>query len=377
MRPAAALLVSLSGLAAGCTLVACFDLFHATDELRTACEIDAAAGGCLCASSHADARRLAEHACGWLGACETPMGSNAVGTCMLGAQLAFDCEANPDHRVKGEQADIWACLAAATSCAAVDACIFPEGPPACTAPGDYTACATPSRAGAGTGGVRDVRVECVDGGSARSADGGSSPPPPAHGENCALWGRTCSQSDDPTTGVCALSNAKDCTTNQCAAGGSRIDWCASGTNVGIDCAGWGRQTCAGFPSSSPAWVACLPEGDSVGVCAPTLDVGCSQGVASSCPTGVPEHLDCAALLGTAGGAACHAGVLDPPFDWTSPCRLDPPTCGADACDGGVAIGCALGAPFSVDCHAAGLGACAMRATDLGANLRAACTPPPR
>ncbi len=367
MRPAAALLLSLSGVATGGGLLACFDLFHATDELRTACEIDAAAGECLCAASHADARRLAEHACGWLGACESPMGNNAVGTCMLAALLAFDCEANPDHEVKGRQADTWACLAAAKSCGAVDACLFPGGPPACTTPGDYTACAPSSRSTQGSG---DVRVEC--------ADGGSSNPTHARGEYCALWGKTCSQGADPATAVCAASATRDCPGNQCAAGHSRIDWCRNGANLGIDCAGWGKQTCGGFPSpSAPAWVACLPESDSVGTCTPALDVGCSQGVASSCPTGAPEHLDCAALLGSAGGPPCHPGALDPPFDWTSPCRLDPPACTGDACDGGVAIGCALGAPFSVDCGSAGLGVCAMRSTDLGTSLRAACSLPPR
>lgn len=375
MRPAAALLLSLCALGVGCTLVACFDLFHATDELRTACEIDAAAGGCLCAASHADARRLAEHACGWLGACETPMGDNAVGTCMLAALLAFDCEANPDHQVKGEQAVTWSCLAAATTCAEVDACLFPAGPPSCATPGDYTACAPSSRSGAGNG---DVRVECIDGGAARGHGGASLPPPHAHGEYCALWGKTCSQTNDPTTtGVCASTAVQDCTQSECV-GGSRVVWCANGTNLGIDCAGWGAQTCGGFPSSGNAeWIACRPAGDSVGACAPTLEAGCSQGVASSCPTGVPEHLDCATLLGAAGGPSCHSGLLDPPFAWTSPCRIDPPACAGDACDGGVAIGCALGAAFSVDCASAGLGACAMRSTDLGANQRAACTPPPR
>jgi hypothetical protein len=368
MRSPAALLLSLSGFAAGSMLVACFDLFHATDELRTACEIDAAAsGGCLCAASHADARRLAEHACGWLGACETPMGDNAVGTCMVAALLAFDCEANPNHQVKGAQADTWACLAAASTCGDVEACLFPEGPPQCATRGDYTACAPSSRSAPRIG---DVRVEC--------SEGGSSSPSPAHGESCALWGKTCSQSEDPATaGVCAPSTAKDCTVDQCADGGTRIDWCANGTNVGIDCAGWGNRACGGFPRNDPAWIACLPESDAVGACTPTLDAGCSGGVALSCPTGAPERLDCAALLGSGGGQACHPGVLDPPFDWMRPCRIDPPACAGDACDRGAAIGCALGAPFSVDCASAGLGACAMRSTDLGTNLRAACTPPPR
>src|SRR5579863_3179119 len=117
MRPAAAAILALSGLVAGASLVACFDLFHTTGELRTACEVDASAPGCLCAASHADARRLAEHACGWLGACETPMGGNALGACVFSALLAFDCEANPEHPVRGEPAAIWQCLATAETCA--------------------------------------------------------------------------------------------------------------------------------------------------------------------------------------------------------------------------------------------------------------------
>ncbi|MGH7436669.1 MAG: hypothetical protein ACRENE_13430 [Polyangiaceae bacterium] len=360
----AASLLSLSGLVAGASLVACFDLLHATGDLRTACEVDASAAGCACAASHADARRLAEHACGWLGACETPMGGNAAGPCMFSALLAFDCAANPDHLVKGEPAAIWQCLAAADTCGAVDGCLFPGGPRAtCGAGGSYTSCVPLRDAGASTG---DVRVECDDGGASS-----------AHGENCALWGLTCSLSDAPArTAVCAPSARQGCSANDCA--GSRIDWCRAGANVGIDCAGWGRQACGVFPSAGhPGWAACLPEGDPGAACAPTLDAGCSQGVALSCPTGTPERLDCAALLGSRAAASCQPGELDPPFDWAGACRIEPPACAGDACDGGVAIGCARGAAFSVDCVSAGLGACVMRSTDLGTNRRAACTPPPR
>jgi hypothetical protein len=353
-------------------VVACFDVLHGTGELRTACEIDAAAPGCsgpagpsACAPSAAEARMSAEHACAWLGACETPMGRNALGACMFAATAAFDCDANPGHPARGKQATLWRCLATAASCAGVDACIFPTAAPSCTRPGNYTGCAATSAEG---GTTNDVRVECMDGGGVLPATPG--------GENCALWGLTCSVG--ATGGDCSPSSDPGCPANECG-GGSVIHWCPSGPNGGIDCATTGALTCGGFPTrDAAAWVACIPSSDGGAPCAPDLHAACSGGVARACPAGVPETLDCAALLGAAPDAAsCQAGPLSPPFDWTSPCVLDPPACTADSCEGGVANGCARGAVFSVSCSDVGLGPCSMRSTDLGTQQHATCTAPPR
>jgi hypothetical protein len=355
----------------GSGLVACFDLLHGTGDLKTACEIDASAPGCasasvaaaVCATSGANARLSAEHACAWLGACETPMGRNAIGACMFSALLAFDCEANPNHPPSSAQSALWQCLAAAKTCGDVDRCVFPAEVPECEVPGDYTSCGSTGSAS----GPNDyaVRVECVD--------GGATPYPKAHGENCALWGLTCSEGSPGA--ACTPSRTPGCTTDECV--GSTIEWCAGGANVGIDCSSWGMPKCAGFPvESSPRWVACLPESDAGATCAPDVDAGCAGGVAHSCPAGVPESVDCAALLGsTPDASSCQPGSLDPPFDWTSRCTVDPPACTTDACDGGIATGCARGALFPVNCSEVGLGGCSMRTTDLGTQQHAACTPP--
>jgi hypothetical protein len=373
VRPRVAVYLAAVVAALGSGLVACFDLLHDTGDLRTACAIDAGTPGCpavpsvsLCAPSRSAAAESAEHACAWLGACETPMGKNAVGTCMFAALAAFDCEANPSHPATGAQVGLWRCLAAAQTCGDVDGCVFPAGPQPCAAkgaPADYTSCGT---AGTGSGpNDMDVRVECVD--------GGVPPYPKANGESCALWGETCSV--DPSGGTCAPSRTPGCAANECA--GSTITWCAGGTNVGIDCASWGSRACAGYPTTEQAaWVACVPETDAGATCTPDASSTCAGGVATSCPAGVIERIDCDALLGASNApAACHAGALDPPFDWTSPCAVAPPACTSDTCDGGVAIGCARGAVFSVDCRAAGLGDCSMRSTDLGTKQHAACAPP--
>jgi hypothetical protein len=366
VRPARTLVVAAAvGTLLGAGTAACFDVLHDTADLRTACELDASTPGCpnadrvvgVCAPSRDGARASAEHACAWLSACESPVGDNAIGPCMFAARTAFDCEANPQHRVQGKQAALWSCLAAARRCADVDACVFPAGVQGCGArDADVCGSSTPS-SGSDNG---DVRIECP-----AAADAGSR----AGAENCALWGRTCA------AGACAPTRTPGCSANVCS--GSAIDWCEGDDDVGIDCPGPGPHRCSGFPTASAAyWLACIPEYDGGATCPPEAAAVCSSGEARSCPAGVPETIDCAALLGvSADGGGCNPGPLSPPFDWTSPCAVVPPSCTADACDGGVASGCARGTVFSVDCAQAGLGSCAMRAVDLG-QQHAACTPPP-
>jgi hypothetical protein len=357
----------------GAGLAACFDLLHDTGDLKTGCQVDASTPGCApdagaataCAPSGVEARKSAQHACAWLGACEGPAGRNAFGSCMFGALLAFDCSANPNHRLRGKQASLWTCLARAQSCDEVNTCVFPAGSQACKAPGpgDFAACGT---AESGTADNYDVLVHCRD-------DGGTQGSPAVGGENCALWGLTCSSRAG--AGECSPERDAACPPPGCYAG-SVVHWCSSGRDLGVDCSGSGASGCSVFPSRDAGqWAACLPEAAPGASCAPRTTATCNGGVAELCPAGTPESIDCAALLGAGPGAeACRPGLLDPPFDWTSACAVDPPACVSDSCDGGVLTGCDRGAALSVDCTAVGLGPCSMPPT-LGPSpgvLHAAC-----
>ncbi len=361
---------SLVLLVAGCigsssVAIACIDLFHSTSGILTACELDASADGCagddFCAGSADVAKAHAQHACAWLGACETPMGRNAFGSCEFAALLAYDCAANPNHPVHGQTRAIWGCLQRAQTCADVDACVFPGEKTLCAASGDFTACVE--------SGGSSVRTECEDGGTV--------PYPSAHGENCALSAQVCSAA----SGFAECAGSREEAGVACAisgCNGSALHWCDSktGADVGIDCAANGAAACGGFPSDrAAAWVACLPESDS-GACVPDASASCFDGIAYSCPGGAIEHIDCGALLGKPGAqAACSPGPLSPPFDWTSPCVVSPPACTEDSCSGSILQGCARGSAFSVDCAQEGLGACRMVSTAMGSEMHAACTPP--
>jgi hypothetical protein len=357
MRGAAKALVLLvaPGVAA-----ACLDLFHSTSDIRTACEIDAAAPGCLCAPDHAAALERAQHACAWLGACEGPLGRNAFGPCMFEALLAYDCAANPSHRFKGKAATLWACLANARTCEDIDRCVFPNGPQVCTTKGPVNATVCGNGRGP-TADNLDVRILCRP-----------TSPPPYHGENCALWGQTCTQQGN--SAQCSGGDVEAGCATGCY-GSTNIHSCPSpdGGDIGIDCTSFGTQTCSGYPSPrDAAWVACVAETDGASAaCTPDAGASCADGIAVSCPSGVLESLDCARLLGVAG--ACDAGWLNPEFDWTGPCSVSPPHCTSDSCDGGSLTGCERGAPYTVSCTQEGLGPCELMTPEPGSPLRAVCT----
>jgi hypothetical protein len=374
MRPATAIGAGLVAAVAGAALVACIDLFHTTSDLLTACELDAAAPGCraeggveagvagtdFCAWSAEEARANARHACAWLGACQNPLDQNAFGACMFHAMLAYDCGANPAHPVLGKTHALWDCLWQAQSCVAVTACVFPEGTENCNRAG--TACAL--RDGSAPNNT-DVRVTCADGGVAK-------------GENCALWGQTCAVYTG-VGGVCGGTNDPGQCQTSCE-NGTLLHVCvgtgASVVDVGIDCASNGAGQCV--PEGT--WGACAPAGDA-GPCAPSLQATCNgDGVASSCPTGNVERINCVELM--ENPQACNdVAALDPSYDWTAPCAVladggagDAAPCVADSCgDGGQLFGCYRGATFPLDCADAGLGACQLTATG---PPQAACAPPP-
>jgi len=382
MRAARALAVAALALALGAAALACCDLFHSTTDIRTACETDPTRPGCgeqqsapdaergadagdeptdFCAWSSAEAERQALHACAWLGACETPMGRNAFGACMFEALLAYDCASNPDHRVKGVVHELWACLAAAQTCDAVNRCVLPD---TICGPGEYTTCLTAPN---GMPAESTVRVECSDGG--------------ARAENCSLWAQACTMSSGgpacgaPSGAACGGGAPASCI------GGTQLRCGRDGGDLALDCASNGAGVCSGFPQAASAyWVSCVP--DDAGpdaACAATLATVCTDGAASSCPSGIREGLDCSKLLGV--DSACTSGSLNPPFDWTSPCAVTPPQCAIDTCsDGGsppnaTLVGCVRGATFSVNCAAQGLGPCRIVTTDVGAEMRPACSAP--
>jgi hypothetical protein len=399
MRIHLVVLLAIGSVASGAGVVACFDLFHSTGDVLTACQLDAQTPGCgpeagvdagvdagtdFCAWSEGEAMQNAKRACAWLGACESPLGRNAFGSCMFEALLAYDCTANPSHPVKGKTHALWDCLWKAGqtgTCDAVNACVFPQGTQSCLGSG-FVTCATQG----GEGGINaDVRVECT-------TDGGV-----AHGENCALWGQTCG--GDPSRGVCGGSsgdNAIQCSMKGCT--NTMLHACNdAGLDIGVDCANSGAQQCVGEPPGDPqaAWVACLPEGDGA-TCTPTTTVQCDGGIATSCPTGHPESINCQQLLGNV--RACTPGTFAQPFDWTAPCVVstdeedggdggdetddaggdagaDGSACTADSCDGGTLTACYRGAVFPLECTTVGLGTCQIVHTDLSAVPNAACALP--
>ncbi len=348
--------------AAACTLeiTGCFDLFHPTDDLRPAADDHD-----FCTWLPGTIRSRAKHACAWLGACETPTGRNAFGPCMFEALLAYDCAANPNHQPKGKAHALWDCLWRATTCGEVAACTVPKGPQKCQTAGEFSACGT---AGNAVLNNFDVRFECdYDGG----AEGG--PYPDGHGENCALWGQTCASSGAIAACTGSRTAGLTCTQPGCYPTINELHWCAAdGTDVGIDCASNGAQRCGQYSGDAGApWLACSAESDAA-PCIPAASATCVGGVATSCPSGRPETVDCAKILGSTG--TCVEGPLQPPFDWRSACASTTPQCTNDSCSGNALSGCTRGVPFDVNCDEVGLGPC-RTATTNGAAGHGACAPP--
>ncbi len=357
-------------MCAACALAACFDLFHSTSDVLTACEIDAAHPGCAAAKTETDfcawtpdeAMRHARDACVWLGACEAPLGNNAFGPCYFRALMAYDCAANPDHRPREKARGLWDCLQQVKSCADVDACMFPDAPaPGCDDAGTYASCSETNK---------DVRRLCP-------ADGG--PSASSRRENCALWGQTCAPSEGRA--ICGGdSTGLYCTSRRGGCNDKTLHWCVPdddggpGVDRGIQCASNGAGNCGGFPGAPPQWVACLPNVDAAASCTPSTSATCDGGRATTCPSGVVESLDCKALL--KNESACSEGALSPPFDWTSPCAIPSSACAGDSCDGGWLTSCERGANFELDCRAQGFGDCRLLPAEPGGLARAACTPPP-
>ena len=325
-------------------VLSCTDLFHATDDIETKCELDAAACD-LCIEDSTAAYARAQTSCAWLGACATPVGDNKFGTCMFNAILAYDCNANPNRRVKGKTRDLWECLSHVASCGDVSTCLFPGTAPAqpCSAAGEV-ACVM----------NEPVRFAC-------QAAGATATRPV---ENCSAWGQACAS---PPHAVCASPGATDrCGPDaggQSCNGTALID-CNASDGFGIDCASVGAQQCTTTRRGS---VACVGEGDP---CAPNdTAVTCEGTLAHACIAGVRETVDCQRL--TSG--QCHPGLLSPSWSLASACGSTA-TCAPDTCDPGNQMSsCAHGFRYSYGCGAIGM-TCTLVTTADGS--RAACAPMP-
>jgi hypothetical protein len=345
--------------------VAC-DLFHSTD-FPTLCDLDSSAPGCFdagakvieasppppgptnfCGWDQPTARSHAERACAWLSACESPLGDNDFGPCMVHALLAYDCTANPNRPVRGALHDYWDALWQATSCRDVDRVVFPgagaaDKVPPCASGGGFAACGTAYDGGDNS----NVRVECDQ------ADA------QARGENCLVQGRTCA------AGACVGTSLGSCTMSGCTMA-SLHDCNEAGIDKGTDCTLFGDGACV----ANDAGPACASTGTIP--CPPAVTVTCSEaGAAQGCPAGTSETIDCTTLTGP---GTCSAGQASPAWDVSSACMVDGGVCGLDTCAGTDTLtSCARGQTFATSCVAWSLGECGIVMTVDGP--RAACGKP--
>ena len=356
-------------------VAACVDLFHSTD-VATLCGVDAAACASdtgaapdvdvpdsaksappieLCASSSAEARGRAEHACGYLGACLGTMERENFGACMTRALAAYDCSFNPSLRPRGANELLWDCLSKADSCDAVSLCVFGTPAPGCNAKdGVYSACNL-VRDDAGSLEAGTVVVECTN----STVAVGMTP--------CALAGRTCVKVDGSKS-VCAGGRGVSCTVGPRCDGTFAVQCKSAGgidADEGANCALFGDGRCA----VDDAGAACAPV-EQAPSCTTTAKVVCDDaGVARSCVGGKTVTLNCPAV-----GQGCNAaGVV--PVDPIGACKnLDAGTAcadGEDDCVDGTLVSCAHGTRFALSCATVpGLGACTK-----ANGRRAACSPP--
>ena len=351
----------------------CIDLFHTTD-LPTLCDLDATAQGCtpqadamaplpesevdadadaaqpqdvmveaarppsnFCAWDRETARKNAEHACAWLGACAGPLGNNALGTCMSNALLAYDCRINPNRKVLGKLHDYWDCLWQAGTCDVVNRCVHPKGVESCTpSAADYFGCG-------GGGGPEfeenaTVRIACSDAGVLLAQ------------ENCLAVGQTCVAS---TSQSCFGADSADAACAGLGCDGTHLRDCSEGQgDRGVDCALYGKGQCVEMGGAACA----ASEGST---CGAGGAVTCAGGVARGCPSGIEEKIDCASLFGLRAGdagAACVATIVGNAWDVSRACTVTGATC-TESCDGKLAHACVRNAPVTVDCASTGLQAC--------------------
>lgn len=349
-------------------LAACVDLFHGTD-FETLCTkspddprcksatdgpIEASEGSPgadvvekpipdFCAWGSDVARKNAERACAWLSACVRPHGSSAFAECLVHAQLAYDCVANPNLRPRGDVEKAWGCLANVTSCADLDACMFPEGKPTCQAgSSEGTAC--------GVGASASVRIGC-------------SPTRGTEFDFCPLTGRTCVNS---ATGAECVPTTTPCSGTRTCAEGIARDCVDGDPDRGVDCRAYGAKQCAQAVSEPGC------RGNDGGTCSGS-EIKCEGAQVKACVANEEIVIDCS-RFGASPGLPCadeaDAGAINPPPTLYAPwrrcfgsiCSDAEPKCVSDDVEV-----CVRGVPRTVECKKIGLGACSA-ATKL-------CAPP--
>ena len=352
---------AFAALAGAGSFVGCVDIFHSTD-------FGSAAAGPIdfCSWNESEAQSHAMKSCALLAACQSPVGENETGQCLVHATFAYDCSANPSLPVAGGARAFWMCMAQASSCADVASCVY-SNPPSIDSRSSAPACnpqATSAFTSCGAGGSSDTRVDCQKPGSA------------AVGESCLAVGRECVPKQTGGEALCLGKEGVSCTQTGCS--GTQLDFCvdAGGGDSfdrGIDCADYGAGTCidvdAGASDASLAYVGptCAPV--EAGTCEPTEGIRCLGALALSCPNGLELRANCGAL---APGVACVANSTAPAWDITSACATESPACASDACssDKKTLVACVRGSTVNVDCASLGLGDCAIVTTSDGP--RAAC-----
>jgi hypothetical protein len=165
----------------------------------------------------------------------------------------------------------------------------------------------------------------------------------------------CSGADPGDAGACPVSSV--------SCEGSHLHDCSSGSvDVGFDCASNSAGACAKFSGADGGqWISCVAAGD--GGCTPDPTVTCAEGYASSCPSGVPETLNCQEIFQTVDAGVCNAAATTSGSGWANGCQVTPPACAVDGCNKDTLTGCDLvhGGSFTFDCSTLGK-TCAMVST---------------
>lgn len=347
--------------------IACVDLFHDTDFAFVA---DAAASGGdggerdgavdaqgpsdaapldFCALSIDEARPIAHRACALLAACETPVGTNAVGRCLERALPVIACQGAPDRAARGAVLAHYQCLAAARTCEDIARCVLGDaGAPSCGANVPFTQC------------VGDVRLDCRKTGQ------------PAGAESCAATGRVCAR-DGLGARCVGPDGLGGCARTTCD--GSKLRICAdAGDDLGFDCADFGAGNCAAPAKPGKGTPGCVPT--SKDTCIPGSSIRCSGRVAIGCATGVEDRLDCQGLFGT----SCTDITTDAPpeigWDVSRACEVRPDggRCSKDSCSGTTLYACVHGNATALDCAALVGGTCGKVTTSDGVDV-ATCVVP--
>lgn len=366
----------VAGVALGTTvgaaaiILACgSDLFHSTG-FETLCDLDAQAcaaeGGAvtdagdagdagstgidLCAIT--DVTSAAQRACAWVGSCAGPLGGNAFGACMFQALQVIGCKGRPDMPPRGAMLQYWQCLVAASnagSCDDVRRCVVPAGEQACNneAGTPYIACFNFKDNAA-------TRFICP-------AFGGQ----PQTVESCSAAGRACGRTSLGTA-FCfpkALSDAGEgppCDAG-CVEGGLHVCGPDLGTDpdIGVDCTQLGAGVCA----PGGAVPACTPASDTK--CAASPDIKCDGDIATGCPSGTVDRVNCSIL-----GSSCSTAIAEPGHDVTRACKKSTP-CAEDSCSGTTLTSCVDGVTYKADCAGLGFSKCE-KVNVFGSGTRAQC-----